>query len=206
MRVYVQAISPQGFPELASPSMHRRMTEGPKPVPMLDNKGEEIWDPGEGRFFPTAKPGREVEVLEQDEDPTEIEIEVPNGTTGRQDKVKRPDPARMGRKSYQAILDDQRFRVVQTENIDSRAADASVAAARAEVSRLAAALSDAKVALATLQSEHDALKDEHAEVVAQLEAATAPAPVQAPTETKGGPPSAPTTTVQVPGKETPPSA
>lgn len=199
MRVVVQGISTQGLSEIASASMHVRMGEGKDAKPILDANGDKIWDPGQGRFFPTAHPGREIEVLEQDEDPPEVEIEIPNGTTGRLDKVRRPDPERMGRMSYDALMADQRFRIVQTQAVDSRAANAEVAAARAAVSRMAAELSDAQVALASLQAEHDALKEEHAEVVKQLDDATSPA-----VKTKGSSPSAPTTVVDAP-KETPPA-
>lgn len=141
-----------------------------------------------GRFFPTDSDGRLVDVLDQPEDPPQVMIPVVNSTTGAAVPTLRPDPDRMGRKSYEEILKDGRFQVIQTDVVDARASGAMVAAARAETQRLAGENADLKIAVAQLEAKLEDLArtlavkdkaladltDEHAGLMEQIEAETAP--------------------------------
>ena len=176
-----------------------------------------------GRAWPTGEP-LEVEVLDQDADPPELEVLVPNATTGGLMKEKRPDPVRIGRASYAILKKDKRLRLMSTADVDSSAANAAVQAARAEVQKLAGQLADANVEIATLKAELaasaaalEAAKAKPAPVAAAAPApVVSPAPVVAPVAT-GTPPqaaaSSATTAATAPGgppssppKETPPAA
>ena len=99
-----------------------------------------------GRFFPT-KGYREVEVLDQDEDPPPQKNRVKNPTTEQWQVLEVPDQDVMGRKSYQLIMDDGRFTVIQTDVVDARISGAEVAAARAEVARQASLILDHQTSL-----------------------------------------------------------
>lgn len=104
-----------------------------------------------GRFFPT-KGLREVEVLDQDEDPPLVVSKRPNPTTGIVQEVSLPDQNAIGRKAYAEIIADGRFSVIETASADAELNRAQVGAARAEVQRIAAAHSDAQVQIAGLTS------------------------------------------------------
>jgi len=162
-----------------------------------------------GRFFPCDNDGRLVEVLEQEKDPPEVLIPVVNSTTGASVMTPRPDPDRMGRKSYEEILKDGRFQVIQTDVVDARASGAAVAAARGETQRLAGENSDLKIAVAQLEAklagvlddmahlanDHEALKKHAAELEEMIGGAE---PAKAASE-----PEAPASTDQAPAVEGP---
>lgn len=124
-----------------------------------------------GRFFPTNG-YREVEVLDQEEDPPPQINKVRNPTTDAIMDLEVPDQAVMGRKSYQLILDDGRFTVQETAGIDARISGAEVAAARAEVGRQAAIILDHQGTIAKMTAERDIALAR----VAELKAATAAVP------------------------------
>lgn len=128
-----------------------------------------------GRFFPT-KGFREIEVLEQDDDPPEIVVKVKNQTTGKMQDETRPDQDRMGRKSYARIVEDGRFSIHETGSVDSLISGAEVAAARAEVGRIAALNMDLKGELAKADAELTKAKDRIRELE---ELATSPEPKKA---------------------------
>jgi hypothetical protein len=128
-----------------------------------------------GRFFPT-KGVREVEVLDQDQDPPAQVNRVKNPTTDLIQDLEVPDQNVMGRRSYQAILDDGRFTVQETAGVDARISGAEVAAARAQVSRHAAEILDLQGTNAKLTTERDIALARVAELEA---AAAASAPVLA---------------------------
>jgi hypothetical protein len=123
-----------------------------------------------GRFFPTDSDGRLVDVLDQPDDPPQVLIPVVNSTTGVAVPTLRPDPDRMGRKSYEEILKDGRFQVIQTDVVDARASGAMVAAARAETQRLAGENSDLKIALAQTEAKLAGVLDDMAKLANDHEA------------------------------------
>jgi hypothetical protein len=105
-----------------------------------------------GRPFPTGA-YREVEVLDQDEDPPEVENEVPNfSSPGTNRKVKVADPDRMGRLSYARICADGRFSVKETGGVDATISAAAVVAARKEVTRLSEDLTSANIKIGELEA------------------------------------------------------
>jgi hypothetical protein len=130
-----------------------------------------------GRFFPT-KGTREVEVLDQDDDPPPQINKVRNPTTDLIEDLKVPDQNVMGRRSYQLILDDGRFTVQETSGVDARISGAEVAAARAEVARQASIILDHQGTIAKVTAERDIALAR----VAELEAPAAPV---TPEEPKG---------------------
>lgn len=81
---------------------------------------------------------REIEVLEQDDDPPPIVVRVKNHTTGAMQEESRPDPDRMGRTSYAKLVADDRLSVHESGGVDAAISGAEVAAARSEVARVAA--------------------------------------------------------------------
>ncbi len=105
-----------------------------------------------GRAFSVTE-AREVDVLDQDDDPPPVITMRINPTTGGKMRVESPDPDVIGRISYKAICDDSRFSVFQTGDVDSSIANAQVAAARISVSDLSAKLQDATVRIAELEAE-----------------------------------------------------
>ena len=132
-----------------------------------------------GRFFPT-KGLREVEVLDQDEDPPQVVSKRPNPTTGIIQEIHLANQDVMGRNSYRAIIEDGRFSVIETASADSEMHRAQVGAARAEVQRVSAAHADAQVQIAgltatvaDLRTKLDAAEFRIAELEEQLAAATA---------------------------------
>jgi len=104
-----------------------------------------------GRFFPT-KGLREVEVLDQDDDPPPVVSKRPNPTTGIVQEIQLANQDVIGRTSYAAIIADGRFSVIETASADAEMNRAQVGAARSEVQRIAAAHADAQVQIAGLTS------------------------------------------------------
>jgi hypothetical protein len=123
---------------------------------------DKIWRAG--RAFSITE-AREVEILDQDDDPPPVISVRVNPTTGGKMRVESPDPDIMGRVSYKSICDDSRFSVFQTGDVDSSIANAQVTAARSAVAELSTKLQDATVRIAELEA---AL----ATRTAELEAAT----------------------------------
>lgn len=123
-----------------------------------------------GRFFPTNG-YREVEVLDQDGDPPPQINKVRNATTDQLVDLEVPDQNIMGRRSYELILADGRFTVQETAGVDARISGAEVAAARAQVARLASTILDHEGTIAKVSAERDIALAR----VAELEAAAAPA-------------------------------
>jgi hypothetical protein len=104
-----------------------------------------------GRFWPTTS-AKLVEVLEQEEDPPEITVAWRNPTTGKDEPRKRPDPDRIGQKTYRMLLEDTRLVIKETGAINQQAADAAIASAREEVTRLSAMNLELKSRVAALES------------------------------------------------------
>jgi hypothetical protein len=105
-----------------------------------------------GRFFPIGEK-REVEVLDQEEDPPGVSREVTNASTGGKQTITVADPDRMGQASYRLIQADARFTIHEIGAVNSAIADSQVQAARATSTRLAGQLADAEVEIARLQAE-----------------------------------------------------
>ncbi len=95
------------------------------------------------RFWPT-KEALEVEVIDSEDDPPPVKVKVKNSTTGQMVDQERPNPTKIGRRTLAILRADHRLSIQQLDSINSRAADAAVGAAQAEVSRLAAELTDEK--------------------------------------------------------------
>lgn len=123
-----------------------------------------------GRHFPT-KGHREVEVLEQEDDPPTVFNDIKNPVTGAPQKLEVPNQDVMGMRSYTMIVEDGRFTVIETGRVDAEISGAQVAAARAEVSKLAAEKSDLAVRLAALEAQLASVKTAHAAEIASLKAA-----------------------------------
>ncbi len=136
-----------------------------------------------GRFFPT-KGFREVEVLDQEEDPPPQINKVRNPTTDLIQDLVVPDQAVMGRRSYQMILDDGRFTVQETAGVDARISGAEVAAARAEVARQAALILDHQGEIARVSAERDIAIARIAELEAAVAASAATATATTTEESK----------------------
>jgi hypothetical protein len=124
-----------------------------------------------------------VEVLDQADDPPPIEIEVKNGETGRQEKQSRPDPLRMGRRSFEEIKKDNRFRILADPDTNTRISAAELEAAKRQAADTARELVAAKAAIAGLEEQLAAAR-------AELEAAKAP-PAPPAGETPPASPTAP---------------
>lgn len=121
-----------------------------------------------GRFWPCGS-AVVVDVLEQEDDPPPIQVEVRNRATNRMEKQDRPNPTVIGQATYRRLLDDARLVIKQTDTITQAAADAAMEAARAEVGRLSEENLKLKARVAELES-GVSLKDALAKVAA-LEAA-----------------------------------
>jgi len=102
------------------------------------------------RFWPVKEP-KEVEVLDQDDDPPPVKAKVKNSTTGEMVTVERPDPDRIGRKTLAILRNDRRLSIIQLDSVTSAAADASINAAREEVGRLSGELVEVKAKLAAAE-------------------------------------------------------
>jgi hypothetical protein len=102
--------------------------------------------PRAGRFFPSGQPVA-MEILEQEEDPT-IDIQKVDGA-GKAYVEKRPDPARMCRRVFEAmVMTDPVLRVLADGETTSELSEAAMAAARKQASDLASELTDTKAKLA----------------------------------------------------------
>lgn len=122
-----------------------------------------------GRFWPTAE-AKLVEVLDGEEDPPEISVDWRNPTTGRIEKKSRPDPDRVGQRTYRALLADTRLVIKETGAVNQQAADAAIAVAREEVTRMSEMNLSLKARIAGLEA-GDAFKDlvaENAELKAKV--------------------------------------
>jgi hypothetical protein len=130
---------------------------------------DKIWRAG--RAFSVTE-AREVEIVDQDDDPPPVISVRVNPTTGGKMRVESPDPDVMGRVSYKAICDDSRFSVFQTGDVDSSIANAQVTAARSAVTDLSTKLQDATVRIAELEAANAKLTADLAHI-ADLEASSA---------------------------------
>jgi len=135
-----------------------------------------------GRAFPT-KGLREVEVLDQEEDPPMVVSVRPNPTTGVPMEIPLANQDVMGRKSYAAIIADGKFSVIETVGLDAEITRNQVGAAREEATRLAGLHSDAQVQIAgltatvaDLQGKLEAEQLRVMELEEQVAKLTAPAP------------------------------
>lgn len=132
-----------------------------------------------GIFIPT-KGYRYIEVLDQDEDPPKVKNMVRNATTGAMQALEVPNQDVIGRKTYQRLIADGRFSVVQDSGLDASVTGAEIAAARSEVVRVTGLHADAQVEIAGLKAQIDTISKELdeaqfrvAELEEQLAAATA---------------------------------
>jgi len=166
MKVQIRAVAPQGVEVDQLPFGGRRITiedpnvEGGKRIVNIS-----------GRFFPTGT-HREIEVLDQDDEPASVKCKFPNPSmAGSFIEFDAEDPDRMGRKTYQAMIDSGRFTIQETASVDARISGAQVAAAKAQVARLSSDLMSANIALAAKTAEIGRLA---AEIEALKLAAPAP--------------------------------
>lgn len=113
-----------------------------------------------GRFFPN---GQEVvlEVLDQDEDP-EL-VKGPNGTPV-------PDPARVGKKTLEALKRDMRIKLIGDAATQSGLSRAAYDEARRRAQAAAGDLEGAKLEIARLEDENKTLRAR----VVELEASHPP--------------------------------
>lgn len=105
-----------------------------------------------GIFIPT-KGYRYIEVLDQDDDPPKVKNMVRNATTGAMQPLEVPNQDVIGRKTYQRLIADGRFSVVQDSGLDASVTGAEIAAARSEVVRVTGLHADAQVELASLRAQ-----------------------------------------------------
>jgi hypothetical protein len=116
-----------------------------------------------GRHFPT-KGYKEVEVLEQEEDPPEIITQRQNPNSGIMQDIALADQTRMGQKSYREILADSRLSVQETVGVSHQIMAAELQSAKAEVQRVSGELVDVKGACARLEAENGLLRARIAEL------------------------------------------
>lgn len=107
-----------------------------------------------GRKWPAGS-SVAVEVLSGKEDPPLVPSGAKN-TDGTPRMM--PDPHRIGRDSFAALKADPRIRILSDEDTQGALNAAAVDAAKAEVAKLAAALTDAKAHIAGLEEENARLK------------------------------------------------
>ena len=166
MKVQIRAVAPQGVEVSELPFGGRR-------IPGKGPNGEDVITHVSGRFFPTGS-HREIEVLDQDEEPAPLKRAFPNPSMpGTKIEFLAEDPDRMGRKTYQAMVESGHFTIQETASVDARITGAEVAAAKAECARLSGDLVSAKIQIATHETTIAALKAE----VEALKLAALPAPV-----------------------------
>ena len=149
MKVQIRAVPPQGVEVSELPFGGRRIVEKNEDGTPKLNNGEPVILNVSGRFFPTGA-AREIEILDQDDEPPAIKRSFPNPSTpGAVIEFLAEDPDRMGRKAYETLVSCGRFTVQETAGVDARITGAEVAAAKAEVARLSSDLMSANIALAT---------------------------------------------------------
>lgn len=107
-----------------------------------------------GRKWPAGS-SVAVEVLADKADPPPVPTGAKNGD-GTPKMM--PDPHRIGRDAFAALKADPRIRILSDEETQGVLNQAAVDAAKAEVSKLAAALTDAKAHIAALEEENARLK------------------------------------------------
>lgn len=130
--------------------------------------------PRAGRFWPTTE-ALEVEVLDSEEDPPPVLVEVRNNTTGRIEKQARPNPVVIGQATLRALENDTRLSIKQHEGVAVRAAEAAIAAARGRVQEQAGQIMELQAEVASLGASLDAANDRIVELTTTLEAAQAAA-------------------------------
>lgn len=96
-------------------------------------------------------------------DPPDVQVPWKNPTTDVMGTKMVPDPDRIGRNSYQTLVDDGRLSIKQTDSVSQEAADAGLAVARAEVSRLSDENLSLKARVAELET-GEALKTALADI------------------------------------------
>jgi hypothetical protein len=153
MKVQIRAVAPQGVEVNELPFGGRR-------IPGKGPNGEDVITHVSGRFFPTGT-HREIEVLDQDDEPAHVKRSFPNPSMpGSKIEFLAEDPDRMGRKTYQAMVESGHFTIQETASVDARITGAEVAAAKAENARLASDLMNANIALGASKTRIGALEAE----------------------------------------------
>jgi hypothetical protein len=99
-----------------------------------------------------------VEVLDQQDDPPDIEQEVTVEGVKRKRTV--PDPNRIGQKSFEKLKADSRIRILGDRDTNASTSEAALNKARAMASASAAENSDLKVKLAGLEEENQRLRQQ----------------------------------------------
>jgi hypothetical protein len=122
-----------------------------------------------GRFW-SVKEATEVEVIDTEEDPPPVIVQVRNNTTQRMEDRERPNPTVIGRATLKILRADSRLSIQQLDSITSKAADKAVNAAQREVARLAGENAALVAKLAAAEQERDEAKELVAERDAQLDA------------------------------------
>ena len=112
------------------------------------------------RKWPSTEPVT-VEVLDQDDDPPDLEQEhIIDGVRKGTRKV--PHPTRIGRKTFAAIKADSRLRILADRDTDTSLSEASLSKARSMAVAMAAENAELKVKVAGLEDEIRRLRSKDA--------------------------------------------
>lgn len=125
------------------------------------------------RFFPT-KGYKEIEVLDQEQDPPDIVTKRPNKNSGLMQDIVTADQERVGQESYRLICANPRFGVQEMTSINGQIMQAEIASGKAQVMKLTGELVDLKGANARLKAENEQLIERNHELEAMLSSATDP--------------------------------
>ncbi|TAL29012.1 MAG: hypothetical protein EPN98_21455 [Phenylobacterium sp.] len=109
------------------------------------------------RFFPT-KGYKELEVLDQEEDPPEIVTSRPNANSGILQDIVTADQDRCGQASYRLILGDPRLGVQETASMSHQIMAAELAASKTQFLKLSGELVDVRGAHARAEAENQQLR------------------------------------------------
>ena len=114
------------------------------------------------RYFSNSV-ARRIEVLDQDDDPPEVDRKVHDKVVGTM-----PDPDRIGRRSYQELKDDNCIRILADVETQDSVASQALEDAKTFASEKAAELAATQLELQSLQKQHEALKAAHQTATADL--------------------------------------
>lgn len=121
------------------------------------------------RYFSNSA-ARRVEVLDQDDDPPEVDRLAHGKVVGTM-----PDPDRIGRRSYAELKEDNCIRILADEETQDAAASQALEDAKRFAVEKAGELAEAQLSLQALQKEHATLGAAHQSVTDQLAKVTAEA-------------------------------
>lgn len=114
------------------------------------------------RYFSNAV-ARRIEVLDQDDDPPEVDREVHGKVVGTM-----PDPDRIGRRSFAELKEDSCIRILADVDTQDAAASRALEDAKNFAAEKAGELAQAQLELQSVTKSHEALKASHDATAAEL--------------------------------------